>query len=37
MSKSEKSAYFYQIFANNFFVCIFSKLFLGLISIFCVL
>ncbi len=27
MSKSEKSAYFRHIFANNFFVCIFSNLF----------
>jgi hypothetical protein len=27
MSKSEKSAFFRHIFANNFFVCIFSKLF----------
>ncbi len=27
MSKSEKSAFFRHIFANNFFWCIFSKLF----------
>jgi hypothetical protein len=27
MSKSEKSAYFYHVFANNFFGCIFKKLF----------
>ncbi len=27
MSKSEKSAYFRHFFANNFFWCIFSKLF----------
>ncbi len=27
MSKSEKSAYFRHVFANNFFVCIFSNLF----------
>jgi hypothetical protein len=27
MSKSEKSAYFRHVFANNFFLCIFSKLF----------
>jgi hypothetical protein len=27
MSKSEKSAYFRHVFANNFFWCIFSKLF----------
>jgi hypothetical protein len=26
-SKSEKSAYFRHVFANNFFWCIFSKLF----------
>ncbi len=26
MSKSENSAYFRHVFANNFFVCIFSKL-----------
>ena len=28
MSKSEKSAYFCHVFANNFFWCIFSKTFL---------
>ena len=27
MSKSEKSAYFRHVFANNFFGCIFSNLF----------
>jgi hypothetical protein len=27
MSKSEKSAYFRHVFANNFFWCVFSKLF----------
>jgi hypothetical protein len=27
MSKSEKSAYFRHVFANNFFWCIFSNLF----------
>jgi len=27
IGKSEKSAYFYHIFANNFFGCIFTKLF----------
>jgi hypothetical protein len=27
MSKSEKSAYFRHVFANNFFLCIFSNLF----------
>jgi 4-amino-4-deoxy-L-arabinose transferase-like glycosyltransferase len=27
MSKSEKSAYFCHVFANNFFVCIFLNLF----------
>ncbi len=27
MSKSEKSAYFRHIFANNFFLCIFLNLF----------
>jgi hypothetical protein len=27
MRKSEKSAFFRHVFANNFFVCIFSKLF----------
>ncbi len=27
MSKSEKSAYFCHVFANNFFLCMFLKLF----------
>jgi hypothetical protein len=27
MSKREKSAYFRNVFVNNFFVCVFSKLF----------
>ncbi len=27
MSKSENSAYFRHVFANNFFACIFAKLF----------
>jgi hypothetical protein len=27
MSKNEKSAFFRHVFANNFFWCIFSKLF----------
>jgi hypothetical protein len=30
MSKSVKSAFFRHVFANNFFWCIFSKLFQGI-------